>query len=171
MTPQIRERLSQVLAEAEARYGLPVHRVHVSYNLRARAVGRARYDARTGRMEIELNRAAIVQIPGHIVANTIPHEVAHLVCMFHGTDRGHGAEWKRVCRALGGNAERLCAAPVTLAKARRTRVYLYRLPSGTIAEVTSRRHADIQRGRIRLRHRETGEVYAAEAFTGRSVLK
>jgi predicted SprT family Zn-dependent metalloprotease len=53
----------------------------------------------------------------HILTDTVPHEVAHLVCLKRpqlGT--AHNPGWKRVCSALGGNGKRCHSMEVIYAK-------------------------------------------------------
>lgn len=44
-----------------------------------------------------------------VVADTLPHEVAHIVCYMTGKGDGHDEVWQRVCKALGGDGKATCA--------------------------------------------------------------
>lgn len=38
-----------------------------------------------------------------IIKQTVPHELAHVICMANGWDMGHGRIWRQVCKMLGGD--------------------------------------------------------------------
>lgn len=79
----------------------------------------------------------------HIYNNTVPHELAHVICAWKSWDRGHGRNWQRVCRALGGNAERCHSEPVKYANGR---TYVYTTSTGRTLIISQIRHRKIQRG-------------------------
>lgn len=81
--------------------------------------------------------------------DTVPHEVAHLVCMYNKRyGKNHDIGWKRVCIALGGTGARTHSQ--TLTKARYKAQYEYRLgTSGETSKVGPKVHKNIQvRGHI-----------------------
>lgn len=72
-----------------------------------RALGTARHDPKTGASTIRFHpQAARMNPEGY--ADTIPHEVAHIVCMVLWKNYTHNWRWQSVCRALGGNGQRTC---------------------------------------------------------------
>lgn len=84
--------------------------VEVDFNIKGRCAGRAyplRYSACKTKYRLSFNMEAILKYNQDMTKDTIPHEVAHLVC-FAQPIRGknHDAGWKRVCRMLGGDDSR-----------------------------------------------------------------
>lgn len=71
--------------------------------------GKAGYKERNGvrRYYVDFNTRAIERYPDLLVNNTIPHEIAHLVCYIKPElGSGHNWGWKTVCRALGGDGKK-----------------------------------------------------------------
>lgn len=81
----------------------------------------------------------------HLFNNTVPHELAHIICMNKRWDRGHGATWRRVCIQLGGNAERCHNETVTYAKGQ---TYYYTTSTGQVQAISVIRHRKIQQGAV-----------------------
>lgn len=38
-----------------------------------------------------------------MIAEIVPHEVSHAICMANGWDNGHGKVWRNMCKSLGGS--------------------------------------------------------------------
>jgi predicted SprT family Zn-dependent metalloprotease len=86
--------------------------------------------------------------------DTVPHEVAHLV-VYHNKYNvglygwrkimGHGPEWRLICLALGGTAQRCHNMEVT--KARRVTRFVYNLPDGSTAKITKKYHNAVMQNR------------------------
>ena len=76
--------------------------------------------------------------------DTIPHEVAHLVCYWNDSlGDNHDYGWKRVCIALGGTGARTHSQVLT--KGRYRTQYEYRLGNtGKTAKVGAKAHKNIQ---------------------------
>lgn len=149
------DRVDEVLQDAAQRYGLPAWDVSVHFYSKHRAAGYAKFH-RFGQMEIRLNLEAYYLDPQDMLKDTIPHEVAHLVCMMfpqHG--KGHDRGWQYICRTLGGSGRR--CHDLQLTPARKTRMFKYTLPSGATVVLKSVRHLKIQRGLMTYRTRRTGE--------------
>lgn len=138
--------------------------VQVYFFETGRAAGKAHSDMRCG-----YNVHVFAQDLERFLNDTVPHEVAHIVCMYLRTDMGHGATWKRVCRMLGGNGQR-CVAPegINLKMVRHRKRYEYRATCGTLTMVSDVIHGKIQRnGKVYVLARTKGKILA-EGFTGRS---
>lgn len=137
----------------------------VCFDLRGRTVGKA---IRNGdALGIRYNPAALAQNPRDMLDETIPHEVAHLVCFARPRlGRGHDAGWQAVCVALGGKGGR-CYGQGTyeLAKARRTWRYAYKLDSGEALSLSHRHHRHLRQGG-ELHLRRTRERILARHWTG-----
>lgn len=130
----------------------------------SRNAGIAHSDMRCG-----YNVHVFAQDLERFLTDTVPHEVAHIVCLYTRTDMGHGASWKRVCRMLGGNGQRCTSAEgLNLKAIRHRKRYQYRATCGTMVMVSDVIHGKIQRtGKIYRLARTCGRILA-EHFTGHS---
>lgn len=82
----------------------------IVFNIRGGGkLGQARYKRVTRETTIRYNTKYAVA-NAKAFSDTVPHEVAHIVCMLRDTDWGHGLAWRNTCRLLGGNASRTCNA-------------------------------------------------------------
>ena len=99
-----------------------------------------------GSREVSFNVGLFIQDPERFLNDTVPHELAHTVCSALGLDRGHGRNWKHVCRVLGGNSQRCFSSQgenginVVVTKARVVKQYQHRATCGTIIMLNSTRH-------------------------------
>ena len=108
----ITERTRQVLAQAEKLYGVKIEPT-IAFNLRGRVAGWAGckfcwMTRQATQFSLRFN-SEIIQGDhfNDMMDNTVPHEVAHLVCYARpDLGRKHDAGWQRVCMALGGNGKR-----------------------------------------------------------------
>ena len=137
----------------------------VDFDLRGRTVGKAirHGDALT----IRLNRVGLEQNWPDMRDETIPHEVAHLVCFARPKfGRGHDTGWQSVCTALGGGGGRCYTNdPYQLTKARRTWRYTYRLDSGHTVALSHRHHRQVRAGE-HIFVRKTREKIEPHHWTG-----
>lgn len=160
-------RVEKVLAEcrrimelAHSKYGVKLE-PKISFDLRGTTAGMAGYkrNSLTGEFTTRL-RFNIDMITGNsfdaIYTNTIPHEIAHLVCYANPhLGKNHNIGWKRVCRALGGNGVRCHSESVHFAKGN---TWQYTGNLGTKITISDVRHRKIQNG-TRFIGRKTGEVF------------
>jgi|SRR5690554_3624671 len=105
---------------------------------------------------------------GRAVNETIPHEVAHIVCQnFPHLGRRHDAGWKRVCLALGGDGKRCHAERVK--RLRKTKKFIYEVDGNTF-ELGSCHHKRLQQGHymslVAKRNYEKYEILPSH-FTGK----
>lgn len=118
--------------------------VEVRLDLRGSAAGQLRR-YRDGRLVIRYNLAMAQRQPEDFVAETVPHEVAHVVtAVCHGQVRPHGPEWRAVMRWFGVDQPRRChdfAAPA----GRRQRRWAYRCGCRE-HQLSTTRHNRAQRG-------------------------
>ena len=78
--------------------------------------------------------------------DTVPHEIAHIVCNALRIGKGHDLGWKRVCRMLGGNAQRCYdGSNIEHKQIRTRRQYQYRATCGTLVMLSDVRHNRLQR--------------------------
>jgi SprT protein len=128
-------------------------------------IGLAHFDMRVG-----YNTHLFAQNPEHFISTIVPHEIAHIVCFHLGIDRGHGANWKRVCRMLGGDAKRLydnTSGSVVPKLARKRKRYEYIATCGTKTMLSDVAHNRIVRGWQGYRLTRTGGLLLASGFTGK----
>lgn len=147
MRQQIRDRVKEVVELAADKYGfsIPASAINISFTNRGGAAGQAmrRFDQYSLKFSLE---SANVD-PSDMLNDTIPHEIAHLVCFFDPSlGRNHDHGWKRVCIGLGGSGKRTHSQ--TLTKGRYRTQYLYRMPSGREFETGVVRHRKIQNGAV-----------------------
>lgn len=137
----------------------------IDFDLRGRTVGKA---IRNGdALKIRLNRVALEQNWPDMRDETIPHEIAHIVCFARPKfGRGHDAGWQSVCTALGGKGGR-CYTNDTyqLPKARRTWRYTYRLDSGHTLALSHQHHRQVRAG-AHIFVRKTREKIEPRHWTG-----
>jgi len=103
----LRNRIDQVLNEAITIYKLPFKAsdVEVSFDLSGLCLGYAQLTF--GKYRMRFNMEAYDKAPDEILNDTVPHEVAHLVCFANPLQgRKHDSGWKRVCQRLGGTGAR-----------------------------------------------------------------
>lgn len=136
------------LAEAKTMFGLTfdVDKVVIRNDIRGKVGGYAGLN-KHGVYFLRFNHEAILNYNEDMTNDTIPHEVAHLVCFNQrhlGSDHDDG--WKRVCRMLGGDDSRTHDMTLTPAKIVESRRVDYKLPSGRICRVGPKHHKMIQAG-------------------------
>lgn len=139
------------LREAFDIYGItvPVEAVRVRCDVRGQVAGWASEKPRGSGMVygLRFNHEAILKHNEEMTNDTIPHEVAHIVCYIKPQlGRNHDAGWKAVCRRLGGDDSRTHDMVLTPAKIVPSRRQKYNLPDGRVCEVGPKHHKMIQGG-------------------------
>lgn len=113
-------------------------------NLKGNSAGQA--TLRRGELILRFNIEAIEKAYTDMVEDTIPHEVAHLVCFLDPTyGKNHNQGWSDMAKSLGGSGERI--HKIRLSKARRVRRYCYVLSDGSELALTKDQHLKLQEGR------------------------
>lgn len=99
-------RCKEIFALAAKLYNVDLSKVHIRFDLKGRAAGQARQ--KYGVYSIRFNRHMLTNDGwDHLYNETIPHEIAHIVCyMRRELGHNHDAGWRRVCIALGGSGAR-----------------------------------------------------------------
>lgn len=99
--------IEQAFQKAEQVFGRKFERAGIRFDIRGDS-GKAGTAQVMPCRTIRLNPRLYRQNPSHIVNDTCPHEVAHLVAFdLYGREGwGHGPRWKNVMRALGQKPER-----------------------------------------------------------------
>ena len=139
------------LREAFAIYGiaLPVDAVRIRNDIRGQVAGWASWKSRGEHITygLRFNHEAILKHNDDMTNDTIPHEVAHIVCYINPSlGKGHDDGWKAVCRRLGGDDSRTHDMVLTKAKVVPSRRQKYILPDGRVCQVGPKHHKMIQGG-------------------------
>ena len=119
-----------------------------------------------GSGRVAFNLHVFAQDPQRFINDTVPHEMAHIVCAATGLGRGHDKGWKRVCALLGGSAERCYSADgLDIKLARQRKRYEYRGSCGTVVMVSDVRHKQMQQQGIVCKLK-TGGLIMKQSYTG-----
>jgi predicted SprT family Zn-dependent metalloprotease len=139
----VRDLVESCKRKAEALYDVDLSKVELRLNLVGVNAGIAGRDRRGWYLRFN---TAMINGEGynHIVNDTIPHEIAHIVCfMKPKLGSGHDAGWARITRELGGSGQRCHNEAVVYATGR---TYEYTCSEGTTVRMSQQRHRKIQRG-------------------------
>lgn len=139
----IRDAVRKCVDLANEKYGfnVPMDNIRISFKTKGRAAGTACRRGSQYYLEFSLESADIDI--REMLEDTVPHEVAHLVCFFdYSLGRNHDRGWKRVCIGLGGTGNRTHTQQLTKAKYRAG--YLYRASCGTEVVVGAKIHKKVQ---------------------------
>lgn len=127
-------------------------KVDIRFDIRSgRLAGQARWSMEGTKQTFALrfNVQAMELDWNHMTGNTIPHEVAHIVCMARPSlGDNHNKGWKRIARSLGSDGER-CHS-LKLAPVRNIPKFEYILDDGTTISIGQKRHNAVQAGRCAL---------------------
>jgi SprT protein len=160
---QVNAKIAQLIALYEARHpGQKVPKIEVRFDLRGRAAGQA--GRRGWNYFMRFNRDMMLNAGwDHLINDTVPHELAHVICFANGSDQGHGLFWRRTCRALGGSGERCHSEEVTYAKGR---TYVYTTSTGQTFNISEVKHRRIQQGAgYTFRDRKMGRIDRTCAYS------
>lgn len=118
-------------AERRARefYGIRLPEAEIDFSLRGRCAGQAKVGR--GSTLLRINLTLLTENLADFLAQTIPHEVAHLVVNWQarnkrGRPRPHGPEWQRVMQCCYGLQPVRCHTYATTPARFVPRNYLYR---------------------------------------------
>ena len=141
---RVQRKLKALCRVVQERYGM-IMWPEMAWDLRGQAAGQA--NAR--RNLIRFNRELAERYPDEFVAQTVPHELAHLVAFkkFGGNIRPHGREWRAVMIALGAEPRRTHRYEVTPVRKLRLYAYQCHCPDSEY-QLTAIRHNRIQRGHM-----------------------
>ena len=145
---EITRKTQEVLARARELYGVTISPT-IAFNLRGRVAGWAgchfcRMTRQASRFTLRFNQD-LIQGPhfADMRDETVPHEVAHLVCYARPElGRRHNDGWRRVCMALGGNGKTRHSYDVSHAAGS----IVYVSDRGHEIKLSKIRHAKIQAG-------------------------
>lgn len=131
------------------------------------AVGLAHFDRQAGVATVTLNRDAIKQNPQNMLEDTVPHEIAHIVCMVAPHNgHGHNQGWQEVCKRLGGSGKHHYEYGDYDMRIRKRRKYLYDVPGKGVVMLSDVRHKRLQTENYCYKEASTGIRILKEHFTG-----
>ena len=140
----INKRIAEVVSLAEALFSVDLSNLETRVDLRGTSMGTAMYDPEEGSTLMRLSIEGCDKYTADILADTIPHEIAHLVCFIKQLDSGHGTNWKAVARALGSLGETTHNQKLKSA----TRMFHYSNKAGGRVDFTIIRHNKLQKGKV-----------------------
>ncbi len=153
-------RTGELLSQAAVDLGVRVKSLEIRFDLRGRAAGQARCGAPhgiRGPWTIRYNPVLLRENPDSFLAETIPHEVAHVVAFKrHGHRiRPHGPEWRAIMEQFGAAPERCHRYDLSRVPRRATRFFLYHCGCGEHQLSTIRHHRVL-----------AGQTYVCRRCTG-----
>lgn len=116
---------------------------------------------------LKFNLHIFKQNEDDMLSDTVPHEVAHMVCAYlPQLGKGHNPGWKRVCKMLGGTGKRCYdSSEVNALAARHRKRYKHVATCGTEIWVPDISHKKIMKG-VSFTMRKTGGKLSQTTFTG-----
>jgi SprT protein len=159
---QVRVRVRELVSKANALYFITLPHINIRFDLRGRSAGQAIH-GRDG-YSIRFNVDMLANNSwNHILEETVPHELAHIVCFFDPRlGRDHNIGWQRVCRQLGGTGKRCHSEEITYAKGK---TYYYTTTSERVVALSSIRHKRVQDGVLTYTYRNAGKIDRTCAYT------
>lgn len=135
-----------VLAKQLVNEHIPDKTVLVGLSGTKKSLGDARYFP----PRIRISKHWIPLLPREEIVDTILHEIAHIIA---GPGAGHGPAWKRACRQVGANPERLAAVDASpkhsihghCPTCNKTVGRWYRMPRNTYIHSTCRTELEYRR--------------------------
>ena len=145
---KIVERSKELVAFANERFNITLPEITFDFNKLkgTRVCGRA--CRRANKSIIQINSALLIQSDADwkdALLDTLPHELAHVVCQFNPhLGRGHNAGWRLVAAALGATPKATgIASKIIYAKGE---TYIYTLANGQTVNLSYKKHNAIQAG-------------------------
>ena len=159
---QIRTRFLELVELASIKYGVKMPYIEVKFDLSGRSAGQARHTikyigtAKVSNFCVRFNMHMVTNHFDEMLNETVPHELAHIICMYTGWGRNHDRMWKSICIALGGTGDRCHEMSVVPARTRAT--YKYVATCGTTVTLSSVRHTRVQKGQVYVVTRTNGKI-------------
>lgn len=151
-------RTRALLSQALRSLGREPQGLEIRFDLRGGAAGQARFGGK-GPWVIRYNPILLRENPQSFIAQTVPHEVAHLLAYLrHGRRiRPHGPEWRAIMLQLGAAPERCHRYDLTRVPRRALRVFPYHCGCGD-HELSTIRHHRVLAGQTYLCRRCTNPL-------------
>lgn len=161
---ELLNKVNILVQQANRRYNITLPTIEVRFDLRGSVAGYGGYKMRLGQRHYFMRFNVDLMEHGDwndMLNDTVPHELAHVICFFRGNDRGHGWNWRNTCIALGGSGRRCHDEEVVLA---RGNTYRYTTTTGQTVVVGDKHHQRIQQGATLNWRRGKGSVHSQCAF-------
>lgn len=153
---KIEQAVYDVWSNAMDIYGGDLPAINIEYYKRGYAAGKAKVNRLYQEYTVMFNLNAIDNYFDEMIAEVVPHELAHLVCFAKPElGKNHDKGWKRVCKRLGGTGER--CHTFDLEPARKINKFVYVATCGTKVELGKIRHNKVQKGQV-YRVRNGGKI-------------
>jgi len=132
----------------------------VRFDLRGAAAGTARVrdGIYTLRFNVDMMQNEAWQ---HLINDTVPHELAHIMGYHLGYGMNHGKAWRSICIRLGGTGKRCHNESVTYAKGA---TFEYTTSTGRKVILSQIRHNRVQIGESVYRWRDGSKIDRACSF-------
>lgn len=152
---QVRSKVKSLLEQYRAAHPqFNVPEIDIRFDLAGRVAGWA--GKHRGSYFMRFNRVMMMnQSWDHIINETVPHELAHIICFATNSDDAHGLRWRAVCRALGGSAKRTHSESVVYANGN---TYVYTSSTGKTVNLSEVKHRRIQRGTVYVGRNGMGRI-------------
>ena len=138
---QVRAKVLALVAKYENQTGVKLPTIKVLFNLRGKVAGQAGHVPGEGWI-IKINSDMMMNDSwDHIFNDTVPHELAHVICMYRRIDSGHGYTWRSTCWFLGGSGSTYHQERVVYA---RGRTFEYTTSNGRVVNISETRHRRVQ---------------------------
>jgi predicted SprT family Zn-dependent metalloprotease len=150
----------EIFELAKVKYGVDLSNVSVRFDLKGCVAGRAGWKGSKGDSKreyfMQFNLDLLQREPNEMIHDTIPHEIAHIVCcMKPELGSGHDNGWTRVCITLGGSGNTTHDMAVVYGKGT---TYEYTTDTGNKVRLNDRHHAHVQLGGHLTYRRGLGQV-------------
>ena len=169
MYAQFIAKVHEVMQKANEMYNIDI-KLDVQVNIRgSRIAGCA--ERKLGVYRVRLNPLFCQQQPEDMMNDTIPHEIAHIVCFALKCDDGHGPKWKKIAKSLGSTGQRTCDLKIIDPK----KTYYYVVfANGAKVDIGQVRYNQVMAGKKTYTHKVHGKINKDckfEIVSGSSVLK
>ena len=154
MQLKVSDRVCAYIAQANSHYNINMDYPHIKFDKRGRVAGTANTTTNT----LNFNMVLLAENFDHMLAQTVPHEVAHLVkSAVYSRGRAHGREWASVMHVFGVPADRCHNYDTTNSITKTVKRFDYRCQCcGKTVQLTTIRHNRVLRGRASYRHNTCG---------------
>lgn len=142
MQNEISARINALLKMANEKFLINLDNVQIDFSLKGLAAGQVVIDGNL--ITVRINSDALVDYYDFIYAETLPHEVAHLVQYALEGYLSHDAKWKTYCELLGGTPTRTHS--LGLKPTRKQKQWLYKVGDETHILSTIRHNRIQQKG-------------------------
>lgn len=138
---QIKDEVKRLIAKANERYNITLPEITLRFDLTGRSAGQA--IRKQGLYSMRFNKQMMMNAGwDHIINDTVPHELAHVIGFFTKKDFGHGDWWRACCIALGGTGKTRHSCAVM----HRGGTFAYTTSTGQVFNVSNTIHKKIQAG-------------------------